>query len=232
MPAPKLLSTICCLMSLCSVAGLAGCQPVPLSGSSAQREQRPVKPLYDRPVSGTIQDGRKKSGFQVVAPNAKPRSAAASKAAPGAPVDVSQQLADAADKAASAESLAQFAQTKDDWNVVFDRWKRALQILKSAPTQTPAIKQKIAAYSNGLEQATRDAQISMNPSLAPVDPKGSRATKSLIGGGGTDPAAKSTEVAKPGDKSADKPADPAAAGSPAPIAGSPTPAASASPKPP
>jgi hypothetical protein len=225
MTAPKLLQIIC-LISLCSVAGLAGCQPVPLGGSSAPREQRPVKPLYDRPVEGTIQDGRKQTGFQVVAPNAKPTKAAASKAAPGKPVDVSQQLADAADKAASAQSLAQFAQTQDDWNGVFDRWKRAIAILKSAPSQTPAIKQKIAAYNNGLSQATREAQVSMNPSLAPVDPTGSRATKSLIGGGG-DPVAKPTESPKPDGKPGDKPAD--AAANPTPTA-SPTPAASPKPQ--
>jgi hypothetical protein len=225
MTAPKLLQTVC-LMSLCSVAGLAGCQPVPLSGSSAQREQRPVKPLYDRPVEGTIQDGRKKTGFQVVAPNAKPTKGAAPKATPGVPVDVSQQLADAADKAASAQSLAQFAQTKDDWNGVFDRWKRAITILKSAPSQTPVVKQKLAEYNNGLEQATRDANISMNPNLAPVDPTGSRATKALIGGGAADPAAKPPASPQPGEK----PADPAAAASPAPASGSATPAPSNSPK--
>jgi hypothetical protein len=224
MSAPKLLLTIC-LSSLCGVA-LAGCQPVPLSGSSTQQEQRPVKPLYPGNVTGTVHDGRKKTGFQVATPNAKPTKTATTKAVPGAPVDVSQQLADAADKAGSAQSLAQFAQTKDDWNVVFDRWKRAIAILKSAPSQTPAIKQKLAEYNNGLEQATRDANISMNPSLAPVDPTGSRATKALIGGGAADPAAKPTGSPKPGEK----PADPAAAASPTPASGSATPAPSNSPK--
>jgi hypothetical protein len=224
MSAPKLLLTIC-LSSLCGAA-LVGCQPVPLSGSSTQREQRPVKPLYPGNVTGTVHDGRKKTGFQVVTPNAKPTKTAGTKAVPGAPVDVSPQLADAADKAASAESLAQFAQTKDDWNVVFDRWKRAIAILKSAPSQTPVVKQKLAEYNNGLEQATRDANVSMNPSLAPVDPKGSRATKALIGGGAADPAAKPTASPQPGEK----PADPAATASPAPASGSATPAPSNSPK--
>ncbi len=228
MTAPKLLPTIC-LISLCSVAGLVGCQPVPLGGSSAPREQRPVKPLYDRPMEGTIQDGRKKTGFQVVAPNTKPTKTAASKATPGKPVDVSQQLADAADKAASAQSLAQFAQTKDDWNVVFDRWKRAIAILKSAPSQTPAIKQKIAAYNKGLSQATREAQVSLNPSLAPVDPTGSRATKALIVGG-DEPAAKPTAAPPPDGKPGAQPADPAGAANPTPTV-SPTPTASPSPKP-
>jgi hypothetical protein len=224
MSAPKLLLTIC-LSGLCGAA-LVGCQPVPLSGSSTQREQRPVKPLYPGNVAGTVHDGRKKTGFQVVTPNAKPTKTAGTQAVPGAPVDVSQQLADAADKAASAESLAQFAQTKDDWNVVFDRWKRAIAILKTAPSQTPVVKQKLAEYNNGLEQATRDANVSMNPSLAPVDPTGSRATKALIGGGSADPAAKPTASPQPGEK----PADPAAAASPAPSSGSATPAPSNSPK--
>jgi hypothetical protein len=212
---------------------LAGCQPVPLSGSATKPSPRPVKPLYDRPVSGTVQDGRKKTGFQVVSPNAQPSQPKGTKPPgkkpqPGAAVDVSPQLNDAADKAASAESLAQFAQTKDDWNQVFDRWKRAIQILKTAPRQTPAIQQKLAEYNSGLAQATRDAQVSMNPSLAPVDPVGSRATKTFIGGQAEDPKAADPKAADPKAKgdAAVKTGEPPTAGTAPPA----SPAPSASPK--
>jgi hypothetical protein len=231
MPVPKLLRAIhFTSVTMLSAAFLAGCQPVPISGSATKPSPRPVKPLYDRPVTGTIQDGRKKTGFQVATPDSKPTGTKptgtkpGTKPAPGAPVDVSQQLLDAADKAASAESLAQFAQTKDDWNQVFDRWKRAIQILKTAPSQTPAIKQKLAEYNSGLAQATRDAQISMNPSLAPVDPIGSRATKTFVGGQAADPKAADPKTAKPTDKPTDKPADkPTEAPTPAPSASPATP---------
>jgi hypothetical protein len=214
MAASKLLQPYLLAGAIGMVAGLAACQPVPLGGNASQQTPRPVKPLYPPgKMTTVVQDNRKPKGaFELVTPGAKPTAKPGAKpgakpATGGAVVDVSQQLADAADKAASAESLAQFAQTKDDWNQVFDRWKRAIGILKGAPSQTPAIKQKIAAYNNGLEQATRAAEISMNPSLAPVDPRGSRATKALIGGGGGEEAAKAKVDAtpKPGESPAAKP---------------------------
>jgi hypothetical protein len=184
------------LLLVGTIGMVAGCQPVPLGGNTSQQTPRPVKPLYPPGTMTTVvQDNRKPKGaFELVTPGAKPTAKPGAKPgakpAGGAAVDVSRQLADAADKAASAESLAQFAQTKDDWNQVFDRWKRAIAILKGAPSQTPAVKQQIAAYNAGLTEATRAAEISMNPSLAPVDPKGSRATRALIGGGGEEPKMK------------------------------------------
>jgi hypothetical protein len=213
MSASKLLGPFLLAGAIGMVAGLAACQPVPLGGNTSQQTPRPVKPLYPPgKMTTVVQDNRKPKGaFELVTPGAKPAAKPGAKpgakpATGGAVVDVSQQLADAADKAASAESLAQFAQTKDDWNQVLDRWKRAIGILKGAPSQTPAIKQKIAAYNNGLEQATRAAEISMNPSLAPVDPKGSQATKALIGGGGGAAAAKTkVDAPKPGESPAGKP---------------------------
>jgi hypothetical protein len=191
---------------------VAGCQPVPLGGNTSQQTPRPVKPLYPEGTMTTVVQGRKPKGaFELMTPGtksaAKPGAKPGTKPAKGgAAADVSQQLADAADKAASAESLAQFAQTKDDWNQVFDRWKRAIGILKGAPSQTAAIKQKIAMYNDGLTQATRAAEISLNPSLAPVDPAGSRATKVLIGGGEAEkPKEKDAATAKPGEPPTVKP---------------------------
>ncbi len=200
------------LLLVGTIGMVAGCQPVPLGGNTSQQTPRPVKPLYPPGKMTTVVQGSKPKGaFELVTPGAKPTAKPGAKpgakATGGAAVDVSQQLADAADKAASAESLAQFAQTKDDWNQVFDRWKRAIAILKGAPSQTAAVKQKIAAYNNGLEQATRAAEISMNPSLAPVDPTGSRATRALVGGGGGGEEAakaKGNAAPKPGESPAPK----------------------------
>jgi hypothetical protein len=226
MSAPNFLQVLLLPLCFAGIVGLTGCQPVPLAGDSSQKpKQPPVKPLYPGNITGTVHDGKQPKGsFEIVSPGGKtsgktpkPTAKAGSKPSPGATIDVSQQLADAADKAASAESLAQFAQTQDDWNGVFDRWKKAIAILKSAP-QTPAIQQKLAAYNSGLSQATQAAQLSMNPSLAPVDPTGSRATKALVGGGGG-PEPTPSAAPKPGDKPSDKPADaPKAGESPAPIA--------------
>jgi hypothetical protein len=123
------------------------------------------------------------------------------------------KLADAEDKAESALSMQQSAQTKEDWNLVFDRWKLAIQIAKSIPGKNSQVQQKVAEFQNGLEQATQDAKISLNPSLAPVDPIGSKA-RGVIGTFGND------------EKNDKKPANPTPSAQPQPQQPATSPAAS------
>jgi hypothetical protein len=212
---------------------LLGCQPVPIGGKAGFADKpSPPPPLIKGPIEGKINDGRKPKGFEVNDPTAKqPAKSKSNSPTPKTPVgaDVSQQLADAADKAVSAQSLAQSAQTQDDWNVVFDRWKKAIAILKAAPNQSPAVKQKIVEYNNGLNTATRLAAVSLDPSLAPVDPLGGKNSQVFIGGGekpketgkealkdGAKPAEASGEKQPTDEKSSEKPAEAKPESSPKP----------------
>ncbi len=197
---PQLLPIGFVVLSGCMA--LTGCQPVPLSSSSQQQSPRPVEPLYKESANSVRP--RPQDGFQVASTQTNSQKQSG-KTDQKNNVDVAQLLADAADKAASAKSLAQSAQTKDDWNLVFDRWKRAIKILRSAPTATATVKQKITEYNSGLVQATRDAKVSLNPSLAPVDPTGNEAIKTLIGIQGDDPKADPKENA-PESANTDTPA--------------------------
>jgi hypothetical protein len=212
------LSWVRLSLSLAGLSGaLLGCQPVPI-GSQAEFDNKPKpspSPLVKGPITGKIHDGRKPKGFAVNDPTAK--QPATAKSNPGgkkspAGADVSQQLADAADKAESAKSLAQSAQTQDDWNLVFDRWKKAIAILKAAPNQSSAVKQKLAEYNSGLNEATRLAAVSLDPSLAPVDPLGGKNSQVFIGG--TEPEKKDGKdkgAPKDGAKPAEGGDQPAAA---------------------
>jgi hypothetical protein len=81
---------------------------------------------------------------------------------------MAQRLQRAEDKAVSAANLQQSAQTQEDWKLVFDRWRLAIQTLKGIPNKSPAVQQKLAQYQSALAEATRQAQIGLNPSTAPA----------------------------------------------------------------
>ncbi|OUC13410.1 MAG: hypothetical protein B0A82_17240 [Alkalinema sp. CACIAM 70d] len=62
----------------------------------------------------------------------------------------------ALDKAESADSISQSAQSPEDWNLVIDRWKSAIQLLKQTPKADPNYKEvdrRLAIFQAGLSQA-------------------------------------------------------------------------------
>ncbi len=209
-------------LSLLLTAGqpwlLTACQPVPSSSNGGSTAAvRPVKPLPWK-TTGTVQSTQSQAvpGFKVADPSAptpKPSGKPTGKPAtsPSTQPDnaaIAAKLAEAEDKAASALSMQQSAQTKEDWNLVFDRWKLAINMLKAIPGKNPAVQQKIAQFQSGLVTATQEARISLDPSLAPVDSVGANA-KGVIGVPGDPKEAKPTPSTNPT-------AAPAATGKPLP----------------
>jgi hypothetical protein len=70
-------------------------------------------------------------------------------------------LEQAADKAASAASIAQSAQSQDDWSLAATRWQQAIVLLKSVPANHPkkVVAQKsIAEYQSKLTNAQKRAK--------------------------------------------------------------------------
>ncbi|MBD2329890.1 retroviral-like aspartic protease family protein [Alkalinema sp. FACHB-956] len=62
----------------------------------------------------------------------------------------------ALDKAESADSIAQSAQSPEDWTLVIDRWKSAIQLLKQTPKGDPNYKEvarRLASFQAGLSRA-------------------------------------------------------------------------------
>lgn len=65
------------------------------------------------------------------------------------------------DKAASAVSLAESAQTTDDWNLVISQWQRAIGFLKAVPKSSPdakAAQKLLPQYQRSLAQAQQRAK--------------------------------------------------------------------------
>lgn len=92
-----------------------------------------------------------------VSPSSKPSlSLVASKPAQGA----SDTYEKALDAAASASTIAQTAQSREDWEVVANRWEEAIKFLKAIPDSSankPKAKQKLTEYQKNLAYAKLQA---------------------------------------------------------------------------
>jgi predicted aspartyl protease len=83
-------------------------------------------------------------------------------------VDPFQQ---ALERAASASTMGQAAQSRDDWRLVANRWQQAIQLMQTVPSSSPhqsQASQKLAEYKRNLAYAQRQA----NRSTAPANPDG------------------------------------------------------------
>ncbi|MBE9012314.1 hypothetical protein IQ250_19130 [Pseudanabaenaceae cyanobacterium LEGE 13415] len=136
---------------------LTGCNPLPT---------RIIEYTPPRPVDPTPYE---KKGYVSRLPEA-PRSSESEIKVPRTVVakpgqrlsedDLKTLLSQAEDKAISAENLARVAQSKDDWSLVIDRWKLAIDILKPA-SQIPRVRQALTGYERNLSQA--QVQAKTNP---------------------------------------------------------------------
>lgn len=88
------------------------------------------------------------------------------------------------DKAASATSLAQSAQTTDDWRLVVTQWQRAIEFMKAvSPTSSnhAAAQKLLATYQQNLARAQQQAKRG-GPLQAPIASKADEGGIPLIAG--------------------------------------------------
>lgn len=142
-------------MSIVIVLGLlVGCDPLP-TRIVQYTPLRPVDPTpYEKKgyVSGLPVDRLPpKSEIHV------PRTVVAKPGQKLSQNDLETLLSQAEDKAVSAENLARSAQSKDDWNLVIDRWKLAINILKPA-AQQPGVRKSLTEYERNLAEAQNQAK--------------------------------------------------------------------------
>jgi hypothetical protein len=77
----------------------------------------------------------------------------------------------AAAKASSATTLAQSAQSKDDWEIVITQWQEAITLLKSIPQTSPdyaAAQQQLQSYQASLDSAQQ--QLAAQPPVTNFPP--------------------------------------------------------------
>ena len=192
----------------CLVTGLAGCATVPLPGKGIITPQsvRPVKPLMEG-REGTV--GQNLSLNPSAKTNAKPgvKSSPIAKSGQTDPDStIASKLQEAEDKAASARSLSQSAQTEDEWMFIVQQWKRAIALLPN-PAATSSLSGKVqhvrSTYTNSLQSA--QSQGSRKPTAtAPLEvDRNSSGRRGMILG----PEASPSPSTAPADKPTDKPTD-------------------------
>jgi predicted aspartyl protease len=79
----------------------------------------------------------------------------------------------ALNKAASARSISQSAQSQDDWKLVVSRWQQAIQLLKTVPKGSPyrvLVQPKLSEYQRSLAYANKQAARKPNNDVIPIDP--------------------------------------------------------------
>ena len=195
------------------VTGLTGCATVPLPGKGFITPQsvRPVKPLMEG-REGAISQKRPTSN-----PTAKPsnKSGAGSSPLPQSRQTVpdsavAPKLQEAENKAASAISLSQSAQTEDDWTLVAQQWKRALALLPNPAATSPLsgkVQQVRSTYTNSLQSAQAQAQSSGKPTAkAPLEvDRNTSGRRGMILGPEASPSPSATPTDKPTEPSKNSP---------------------------
>ena len=90
------------------------------------------------------------------------------------PAVTGDPFAKGVDKAASATSLSQSAQTPEDWNLVLTQWQRAIAFMKAVSTSSPnhaAAQKLLSSYQQSLTRAQQQAKRG-GASAGPIAAKG------------------------------------------------------------
>ncbi|NJR48812.1 MAG: hypothetical protein HC780_03850 [Leptolyngbyaceae cyanobacterium CSU_1_3] len=137
---------------------LSACTPLPTSRSALPSES--PRPIPTLPAERLLRQ-------QAIA-TPKPKTATAKP--PGKPnptqpafstAEVTKLLSQAEDKAIAAANLTQSAQSKEDWALVINQWKRAIAILQPASNanlQRALVQQRLKTYQNNLAAAQQQAK--------------------------------------------------------------------------
>lgn len=190
---------------------LSACTPLPTSQSATSESPRPIPTL---PAEKLLREqaANPKPTPSVLGKSSVQKSAKQSTTFSTS--EVTDLLAQAEDKAVSAANLAQSAQSKEDWSLIINQWKRAIALLKpisASGAQKTLVQKRLAVYQSELAAAQQQAKT--NP------------RQIVTGGGG------SSKGGIPLIVSPDSPSptpSPSPTGSPSPTS-SPSPSASPSP---
>lgn len=102
-----------------------------------------------------------------------------------APIVTGDPFAKGVDKAASATSLAQSAQTPEDWNLVLSQWQRAIAFMKAVPSSSPNYKASqnlLPSYQQALARTQQQVRRGGTQSSSGVTQRSAEGGVPLIAG--------------------------------------------------
>jgi hypothetical protein len=142
-------STVIVCLSL-----VTACTPIPERRQTVQTP-RPVAPLPVETMSPKATQASPSPTPKATQSKGK-QGAKAGKPAALSSDAVKALLQQAEDKAMGAASLGQSAQTKEDWKLVIEQWKKAIALLQQIPPKSPQIatvQQRLTEYRGYLAEA-------------------------------------------------------------------------------
>lgn len=191
---PILLTTACATVPLPG-RGVRD-QPVLPSPKPLMEGRGQIVPPKDKRASDRVK-------LETPAKGGKPGTKPADKKQSLSPTAIKAKLQEAEDKAQSARSLAQSAQTPEDWKLVAQQWTKAIDLLKPLPTQNnpiaPQVQQALTDARNGLARAQQAQSAPTSTSNEPITIDRSKSGKSqgLIYGDTPSPSPAASPSAKP-----------------------------------
>jgi hypothetical protein len=181
------------------------CATIPLPGRGGdQPTLKPPKPLMEGRTPIAVPKDSKSPSDRVKLE--KPTKAKASATPTGKPLsatEVKNRLQEAEDKSQSARSLAQSAQSPEDWKLVAQQWTKAIDLLKNIPPQkapiAAQIQQILANARTGLDRAQQAQSAPQSTNNAPIEFDRSKSGKSqgLIYGDTPSPSPSANPSDKP-----------------------------------
>lgn len=174
--------------------GLTSCATVPLPGKGVvvQQSVRPVKPLLEgREGELTV---TKPKPSPSAAGTAKSKSARTKAGAKPADAAIAAKLTDAENKASSALSMSQSAQTEEDWHLVVQQWRKAIAVLPTR-TENSSLSDEVttarSTYNQNLQAALARSKSAGNPAPSQpivIDRERSGQSRGLVLGGEASPS--------------------------------------------
>ncbi len=139
--------------------GLSACTPLPTMRSAPIDSPRPIPTL---PAERLIaQQAAKPKAAIAPSPKTSPKPGQSTPTQKLSAADVTARLAEAEDKAVSAENLSQSAQSKEDWALVIKQWNRAIALLKPAANaniQKALVQKRLTTYQSKVAAAQQQAK--------------------------------------------------------------------------
>jgi predicted aspartyl protease len=154
---PKAYSPAALFLSLGLLFGTTACSLTADLNEPSTSDSTAVNPAAKaKPVTDSNQTKSNQAGSnQTNSSQAKSQPASPSKAS--TKLD-SFQLA--VERASSAYTIGQSAQSRDDWRLVANRWQQAIELMKTVPSSNPRrtqVQQKLTEYQQNLAYAQRQA---------------------------------------------------------------------------
>lgn len=142
--------SLAAVLLTCGLTAIAGCNRVSPQASAPETETEPVAVATPQPSEANT----------ATPASAEPENATAKASAAKATQRHADYFREAVNRASSAVTLGQSAQSQDDWKLAASRWQQAITLMQQVPSEDPnfaAAQAKAREYQQHLASAQQKA---------------------------------------------------------------------------